>query len=106
MSVDISIGRRPPLALVPGTPVYYAPDVPYNYFAYGGRFYVYQREVWLWASAYNGPWTVMALERVPQPILTVPVRYYKAPPGHWKKKNGPPPWAPAKGHAKKKGYDD
>lgn len=106
VSVDISIGTRPTLAVVPGSAVYYAPHVAYNYFAYGGRFYVYQNDVWLSARAYNGPWTAIALERVPRPVLGVPVQYYKAPPGHWKKKHGPPPWAQAKGHAKTKGYDD
>ncbi len=106
VSVDISIGRRPALAAVPGTRVYYAANVPYNYFAYGGRYYVYHQEVWLAASAYNGPWMVIALERVPQPLLAVPVQYYKAPPGHWKQKHGPPPWAPAKGQAKYKGDDE
>jgi len=106
VSVEINIGRRPALAVVPGTSVYYAPHVSYNYFAYGGRFYVYQHDVWLAARAYNGPWAVVAIERVPRPILGVPVAYYKAPPRHWKHKHGPPPWAHAKGHAKKKGYDD
>jgi hypothetical protein len=106
VSVDISIGHRPPLVVVPGTPVYYAPNLPYNYFAYGGRFYVYQNEVWFAGSSYNGPWMVIGLERVPRPILGVPVTYYQAPPRHWKGKHGPPPWAHAKGHAKKKGYDD
>jgi len=106
VSVNIRIGQRPALAVVPGTPVYYAPHVSYNYFAYGGRFYVYQDDVWLSARAYNGPWTVIGFERVPRPILGVPVTYYKAPPGHWKRKHGPPPWASAKGHGKQKGYDD
>ena len=106
VSADIRIGRRPALVVVPGTAVYYAPHVSYNYFAYGGRFYVYQNDVWLSARAYNGPWTVIGFERVPRPILGVPVKYYKAPPGHWKQKHGPPPWAHAKGHAKQKGYDD
>ena len=106
VSVDISIGSRPALAVVPGTAVYYAPHVAYNYFAYNGRFYVYQQDVWFSARAYSGPWTVIAFERVPRPILGVPVTYYKAPPKHWKQKHGPPPWAAAKGHAKKKGYDD
>ncbi len=106
VSVDIRIGHRPPpLVVVPGSRVYYAPEVNYNYFAYGGRFYVYQNDIWLVGSAYNGPWMMIGLERVPQPILAVPVKYYKAPPGHWKKKHGPPPWASAKGHAKKKGYE-
>jgi len=106
VSVEINIGSPPPLVVVPGTPVYYAPNTPYNYFAYNGRFYVYQNQVWLSARFHNGPWTVIALERVPRPVLGVPVRYYNAPPGHWKKKQGPPPWAPAKGHAKKKGDQD
>ena len=44
------------------------------------------------------------LERVPRPVLGVPGAYYKAPPGHWKQKHGPPPWAQAKGHAKQKGH--
>lgn len=106
VSVDISIGSRPPLVVVPGSPVYYAPDLSYNYFAYGGRFYVYRNDVWFTATTYNGPWAVIGLARVPRPVLAVPAQYYKAPPGHWKKKHGPPPWAAAKGHAKKKGYDD
>jgi len=99
VSVEINIGRRPALAVVPGTSVYYAPHVSYNYFAYGGRFYAYQHDVWLSARAYNGPWAVVAIERVPRPILGVPVAYYTAPPSHWKHKHGPPPWAHAKGHA-------
>ena len=105
VNVDIHIGRRPALAVVPGTAVYYAPHVSYNYFAYGGRFYVYQHDMWLSARAYNGPWTVIGFERVPRPILGVPVTYYKAPPGHWKQKHGPPPWAHATGHAKQKGHE-
>jgi hypothetical protein len=37
------------------------------------------------------------VEQVPQPVLAVPVAYYKVPPGHMKKGAGPPPWA---GHGK------
>lgn len=107
VSLNINIGPRAPvLALVPGTSVYYAPHVSHNYFAYGGRFYVYQHDVWLSSRGHNGPWTVIALEHVPRPILSVPVKYYKAPPGHWKHKHGPPPWAHAKGHGKHKAHDD
>jgi hypothetical protein len=105
-SVQISVGHRPPLVVVPGTPVYYAPNLAYDYFAYGGRFFVYEQDAWFTAAAYNGPWMVIGLERVPRPVLGVPVKYYKAPPKHWKEKHGPPPWAHAKGHAKKKGDDD
>jgi hypothetical protein len=96
VSVDIHIGPRPALAVVPGTSVYYAPHVSYNYFAYGGRFYVYQQDVWLSARAYNGPWTVIGFERVPRPILGVPVTYYKAPPDTGSRSMAVA-WASAKG---------
>ncbi len=87
--------------IVPGTPVYHAPSVPYNYFYYRWQYYLYHRGVWFVGTNYNGPWTVIALEHVPGPILTVPVTYYKIPPGHWKRKSGPPPWAAAKTHTTK-----
>jgi hypothetical protein len=101
LSLGINIGAPPQVVIVPGTPVYQAPSLPYNYFVYRHRYYLFHQGMWLSAAHYNGPWTVIALERVPQPILVVPVNYYKVPPGHWKQKHGPPPWAHAKGHDKK-----
>ena len=100
VSLGINIGSPPQFAVVPGTPVYHAPSVPHNYFFFGGQYYLFHNEVWFSAGYYNGTWTIIALERVPQPILAVPVNYYKVPPGHWKKKHGPPPWAPARGYGK------
>jgi hypothetical protein len=86
---------------IPGTPVYHAPGVPHNYFYYHWQYFLYHQGAWFVAANCNGPWTVIALEHVPKPILAVPVTYYKVPPGHWKKSGGPPPWAAAKGPAKK-----
>lgn len=100
VNVDISIEAPPRFVLVTGTPVYYAPSVSYNYFSYGGRYYLFHNELWFSSVYYNGPWTAIAFEYVPRPILTVPVEYYRRPPGHWKK-HGPPPWAEARGHEKK-----
>ena len=115
LSIGINIGSPPPpppivvaappqLVLVPGTPVYYAPGLSVNFFFHKGRYYTFHDSSWFVAGAHNGPWTFVAVERVPQPVLAVPVQYYKVPPGHWKK-GGPPPWA---GHGKgpKKGKDD
>ena len=114
VNIGINIGSPPPpppivvaappqLVVVPGTPVYYAPGLNVNFFFHKGRYYTFHGGSWFVASAHNGPWTFVALERVPQPILVVPVQYYKVPPGHWKK-GGPPPWA---AHGKgKKGKDD
>jgi len=103
LNISIGIGVTPPaLVVVPGTPVYYAPALPSNYFFYAGRYYALHDGVWFYARAYNGPWTTIAVQRVPKPIITVPVEYYKVPPGHLKRggppeRGGPPPWA---GHGK------
>jgi len=92
----VVVTRPPQLVVVPGTPVYYAPAVPFNYFFYGGQYYTFAKGQWFVAPAYNGPWVVIAVGQLPQPILAVPMEYYKIPPGHLKKP-GPPPWA---GHGK------
>ncbi len=102
----IVVEAPPPLVVVPRTPVYYAPDVPYNFFYYDGAYYVLHDGHWFSAASAHGPWVFV--ERVPRPILTVPVGYYKAPPGHWKH-HGPPPWAGhGHGHGRGRGkhHDD
>lgn len=101
LRLGVNIRERPLLAAVPGTPVYHAPSLPHNYFVYRQHYYLFHRGVWFSAVHYNGPWTAIALDRVPQPILAVPVKYYKAPPGHWNRMNGPPPWAQTKVNGKK-----
>lgn len=99
----LNIGQPPPLVAVPGVPVYQAPSVPDNYFVYQGVYYLYHGGVWHYSRHYNGPWMALMIHQVPQPILAVPVPYYKKPPAHWKK-HGPPPWAVAKGHDKERGH--
>jgi hypothetical protein len=124
INVGINIGSPPPppivvaappqLVVVPGTPVYYAPGVNFNYFSYRKQYFTFHDGSWFVAKTYNGPWVFIVHERVPQPVLALPVAYYKIPPGLAKtggippghlKKAGPPPWA---GHGKgfKKGNDD
>jgi WXXGXW repeat (2 copies) len=98
ITIDIGIGTPPQLVVVPGSSVYYAPDVPVNYFFYQGRYYTLANGAWFTAPVYNGPWAVIQIGQVPPPVLAVPVEYYKIPPGHLKKP-GPPPWA---GHGQKK----
>jgi hypothetical protein len=103
VQIDIGLGvppivlaAPPQLVVVPGTSVYYAPDIPANYFFHKGRYYTVVNGVWSMAPAYSGPWAVIQIGKVPPPVLSVPVEYYKIPPGHVKKK-GPPPWA-GQGH--------
>jgi hypothetical protein len=97
LNLGIRIGEEPRLVVVPGTPVYEAPGLPYNYFYYHGGYYLYREGTWFWGASYNGPWTVISIERVPRPILMVPAGHYRERPEHWKR-NGPPPWATARRH--------
>jgi hypothetical protein len=105
VKIDIGLGvppivltAPPQLVVVPGTPVYYAPDVSADLFFYRGRYYAVANGVWSRAPAYQGPWAVIQLGQVPPPVVAVPVEYYKVPPGQLKK-HGPPPWA-GQGHGK------
>jgi hypothetical protein len=94
----IVVDVPPQLVLIPGAPVYYAPTSPYNYFFHAGKYYVFHGGQWFRAPTYHGPWAVIAVHRVPPPVLQVPVAYYRVPPGHWKQ-HGPPPWVEhGKGH--------
>jgi len=71
-----------------------------NFFKYGRRYYTFQNGAWFTAATYNGPWAFIAAQRVPRPVVAVPVAYHKVPPGHhMKRKGGPPPWAG--GHEKR-----
>ena len=99
----VVVQAPPQLVIIPGTPVYHAPAVNMNYFFYAGRYYTFHNGAWFYTATHSGPWTFIAVEHVPQPILAVPVTYYKVPPGHMKK-GGPPPWAGPK-HKKWKHED-
>lgn len=88
----------PRIVKVPGSAVYYVPGASFNLFVFGDHYYSFHEGVWFHASTHNGPWTVIALQRVPAPVVAVPVKYYRIPPGHAKKlgRDAPP------GHAKKR----
>ena len=113
IKINIGLGARPvppvvvttppQLVVVPGTAVYYAPEVPDNLFVYKGRYYTLVNNVWSTAPAYHGPWMVIQVGKVSPPILGVPMEYYNISPGHLKQK-GPPPWA-GHGHKSKKPKD-
>ena len=117
INIGISIGTPPPpivipappqMVVIPQTQVSYAPALPYNYFFYAGKYYVSHEGAWFTAPAYHGPWTFVAAERLPQPLLRVPVTYYKVPPGH--RKEAEPPWEQGHDrdhkHKKQKDHDD
>ena len=55
--IGIHLPVYPQLQRVPGYPVYYAPEVPGNFFFYDGLYWVFEDDIWYYSSWYNGPWT-------------------------------------------------
>jgi hypothetical protein len=84
IDIGINLPSPPPLVVIPGAPVYYAPHAPANVFFYGEQYWVFNAGGWHVGPTWSGPWVVVAPVHVPRPILLVPVRYYKVPPGHWR----------------------
>ena len=75
----------PPLVVVSGTPVHHVPTASFNLFVYHGRYYSHHNGAWFVAAGPRSPWTAIAVETVPKPVLGVPVKHYKIPPGRAKK---------------------
>jgi len=94
VSIGLNIGTYPQLELIPGYPVYYAPQLGTNYFFYDGMYWVYDGENWYTSAWYDGPWELVAPVAVPLYILRVPVRYYRRPPPYFRAwaASAPPHW--------------
>src|SRR3954469_7779451 len=84
LDIGIHLPAPPSLVVVPGTPVYYAPQAPANVFLYGHQYWAFTNSGWYAGPNWNGPWAVVEPAVVPVPVLRVPVRYYRVPPGHWR----------------------
>ena len=85
---SITFAAPPPLVVVPSAPtVQYVPTGSYNVFVYGGRYYSFHSGNWFIAGHYNGPWKHIKAEKVPGPVVAVPVAYYRVPPGHAKRQD-------------------
>jgi len=78
----------PQLVVVPGSSVYYAPGYDSNLFFYSGRYYTQFNGAWFYAPRPGAAWVGVSV--VPQPLLAVPVQYYRVPPGHAKGYHCPP----------------
>jgi hypothetical protein len=90
--VNINVGWPPPVivakpqvVLVPETKVYRAPNLEFNVFMYGGKYYSLHNDRWFVSLKVGAPWTHVLVEHVPVEVRAVPVKYYKVPPGHMKK---------------------
>jgi hypothetical protein len=85
VDIGIHLPAPPRVVIVPDVPaVQYAPALPANLFVYGGQYWAFANGGWHVSRGYDGPWIAVAPQFVPRPILLVPVRYYRVPPGHWK----------------------
>jgi hypothetical protein len=60
----------PELVVIPGTYVYYSPDVDFDLFFYGGYWYRPNEGYWYRSVSYGGPWVYA--ESVPSVLLRVP----------------------------------
>src|SRR5262245_61511572 len=78
----------PRVVVVPNTPVYYVPATSYNVFVYEKHYYSFHEGAWFVANSHGGPWVFVPTERVPRPVIAVPVKYYKIPPGHARRGDG------------------
>ena len=93
IKIGISVAVPPPplvlappsLVVVAGSPVHRAPSASFNLFVYQNRYYSHHNGAWFVAVGPRAPWTAIAVETVPPPVLGVPVKHYKIPPGQAKK---------------------
>jgi hypothetical protein len=85
----IVVAAPPPVVVVPGVPVVsYVPSIQADVFVYQHQWYYSHDGHWWVGPSYRGPWVVVGPGRLPPPIVAVPVRYYKVPPGHLKSFEG------------------
>ena len=96
VQIGVQLPAPPPFVVIPGMPVYYAPQAPANVFFYAHQYWGFVDDGWYVGPSWNGPWRAVPPVAVPAPILHVPVRYYPAPPQPWRAWRGdrPPQWEP------------
>jgi len=72
-SIDVHIGEPPPvvvsapptMVLMPETQMYVAVGVPYDIYFISGHYYYLNGGHWFWGPRYGGPWTYVAIEKLP-----------------------------------------
>jgi hypothetical protein len=68
---SLVIPAPPALVVIPGSYVYYPPDVNVDIFFFHGRWYRPYRGGWYFAAGYNGPWRAIRPERVPRAVIGI-----------------------------------
>ena len=73
------IPAPPALVVIPGSYVYYPPDVRVDIFYYHKFWYRAYRGQWIRSRDYNGPWHDIAIERVPRAVIGIPPGFRRGP---------------------------
>lgn len=86
VSVSVQVGlppfvipAPPGMIVIPGSYVYYPPDVDVDIFFYRGYWYRPHHGHWYRARHYNGPWRSIAVNRVPRAVIAVPHGFRQGP---------------------------
>lgn len=91
ININIGINAPPPaivvkvppaVVVIPGTYIYFAPDINDEVFFYGGYWWRPHRGGWYRAVEFGDPWVVIEIGRVPKVLLKLPPDYRRVPPGH------------------------
>lgn len=69
------IPAPPPVVVIPGTYVYYAPGLKVDILFYHGYWYRPHGSHWYRARSHNGPWSFVSPGRVPRPLVALPHDY-------------------------------
>ena len=93
VNVGISVAPQtlaapPHLVAVPGSSVFYAPSAPRPLFVYRGSYYSFHRGTWFRSPGPGNSWSMIATDRVPNPVLAVPTTYSETPPEQSKTRKG------------------
>ncbi|HVN97332.1 MAG TPA: glycine zipper family protein [Syntrophorhabdaceae bacterium] len=77
------IETPPTVVPIPGSYVYYVPDIGVDIFFYHGYWYRPYGGHWYRGAGYNGPWVYVGARAVPPPIIGIPPDYRRVmPPGY------------------------
>ncbi|MBI5099158.1 MAG: hypothetical protein HZB30_07945 [Nitrospirae bacterium] len=88
--------RPPALYVIPGTPVYYVPEIERQLYFYSGNWYRLYDGYWYRAVYNNGPWMYLPPVSIPYVFRDLSPRYYRVPPREQYRARWTPPryWRP------------
>src|SRR3954466_1113176 len=86
VNVNVHIGEPPPVVvyspptmiLLPEPQMYVAVGVPYDIYFVSGRYYYLQAGHWFYGPGFGGPWTYVAIERLPPGLRKFKVKQLHA----------------------------